>query len=581
MTVALYGCIGLIILWPYRHADFRLAGDLNFVLGMVSEGRNALNEGQFPIRVAPRQWERMRFPLFQYYGNLPFTVTGALAVVTGGNPYAAWKIATLLTFLVGGLGAEALAYLLTRHRGASVLAAAVFLLAPYQFTDVNGRGAFSEQVALNLLPAAIFFTYRTLLSTRPKYVLACAVAWTLIGLTHNIAYVYGVLLAGALFLSYLRLDRRSALRLGRLAAAGAIQALLLLWYFVPQLATLKSIVIGRQPIDPYHYSDLSPLYVLLSPKLSATPAAATARGLGLQVGWPILLGAAFAIAAIPLGRSSRFTRAAGARLAVLFALAFFIAWSPFDFWRHLPMTLWFVQFPYRLLMLVTLFGAMLTGIALSAWFPGQLRWRWASIILVLLAISTIPFIPPDDKLWPLFVEHQTTDPYIGATPLDAYLLTPAVAEQSSWLRADSGRVDWQYILESVPAQQNDPGLENGRISVAADKRHVRFGRVVRYDLSARSPTLLEMPVLYYPRVLDVRDNGQSIKYGNVGHYLAVKLQPGSHRVTVRYVGIRWANAVSAAAWGALGVIAAAALGKSLARRWRRQVVGAEISAVIS
>src|SRR5438874_2629637 len=63
----------------------------NHVSGII-EARNALAEGQFPIRVAPNQLNRERYPIFQFYGNLPYTVGGLLYWATDINPYLVWKI---------------------------------------------------------------------------------------------------------------------------------------------------------------------------------------------------------------------------------------------------------------------------------------------------------------------------------------------------------------------------------------------------------------------------------------------------------------------------------------------------------
>lgn len=563
------------MLWPYRGPDYRRSGDLDCVLGMTVEASNALAEGQFPIRVAPRQRESMRFPLFQYYGNFPYTVTGLISRGVDGNPYTAWKIAMLLTFVVGAVGAEKLAYLLTRRRGASVLAAVVFLIAPYQFTDMNARGAFSEQLAFNLLPIAFYFSFRAFLSRRWRYVPACAVAWAVVGLTHNIAYVYGVLFMAALFLSYTRLTRRSLERIPRLAAAGALQAGLVLWYFVPQLLTMKLLIIGNPPLDPYVWADLNPLYVLLSPRLTATPAAVNAPGLGLQVGWPILAGAVLTCLALALRRQNRFRRATALRLVLLLAASFFITWSPFDFWKHVPLILWFVQFPYRMLMFVVLFGALVAGLALSGWFPRRIPWPVACVAAFLLALSTLPFLRLPAEIWPHFVEGEMSAPNVGAGALAAYFVLPSAVQQTSWLPVDFNRADWDYVLQTIDAQKSAPAVAGKRVPVAADRNRVKMGRIVHYSMNASSPVLLELPVLYYPRVMEVRDNGVRIKHGNVGHYLAVKLPPGRHHLAIRYVGIHWANTVSAVGWLATCALAVVAVVRRLVlgNRERDQLAG--------
>ena len=81
-----------------------------------------------------------------------------------------------------------------------------------------------------------------------------------------------------------------------------------------------------------------------------------------------------------------------------------------------------------------------------------------------------------------------------------------------------------------------------------------------------APTLVQLPLLYYRHMLEVRDNGKAVRYGNLGRFVAVELGPGTHTIQVQFVGIRWANWISAAGW--LGVLAA---GLVLAVRRMRRV----------
>ena len=70
-------------------------------LSAVVEARSALLEGQFPIRTCTIQDGGSRYPLFQYYGNFPYTFAALLSLIPGVNPYTAFKLAILL-FLAGG-----------------------------------------------------------------------------------------------------------------------------------------------------------------------------------------------------------------------------------------------------------------------------------------------------------------------------------------------------------------------------------------------------------------------------------------------------------------------------------------------
>src|SRR5438128_1419771 len=66
----------------------------NHVSGII-EAKNALAEGQFPIRVAPHQNHNERYAIYQFYGNLPYTV---------GGPRARWRRRGLRVGAGYGLG---------------------------------------------------------------------------------------------------------------------------------------------------------------------------------------------------------------------------------------------------------------------------------------------------------------------------------------------------------------------------------------------------------------------------------------------------------------------------------------------
>src|SRR5260370_10891204 len=77
------------------------AQDLAKHVSVIVEARNALAEGQFPVRVAPNQNRGERYAIFQFYGNLPYTA-GGLLFLAGVNPYDAWKIVVGLALALGG-----------------------------------------------------------------------------------------------------------------------------------------------------------------------------------------------------------------------------------------------------------------------------------------------------------------------------------------------------------------------------------------------------------------------------------------------------------------------------------------------
>lgn len=553
--LVLYVLISLGLLWPYRSSAVRTDGDMKTVLALVVEARRALAEGQFPIRVAPDLQNGTRYPQFQYYGNFPFTVAGALAAVCRDDPYLAWKLTTLASLICGGYLMLRLAFALTRNYSASAMGGAIFLCAPYLLTDLYARVAFTELVGICLLPAAFYFSVRCFRSSRKRYVACSAIAWALIALSHNITYLYGVLFAALYLLSYLPLSRGRR-RFGRLAVAGLLHGVLVLWYVLPQLKTIHLLEIGST-VSPHLYAGLTPWRVLLSPVLTNTSEGSETPNLGLQVGWPILISILVCIGfAFWSGHGTRRSRGLTWRVGLLWLLAFLIAWTPLDFWRLAPRTLWFVQFPYRMLAFTTLFGAVLSAQALAWIFPRKLPCRIVVALLAAMGFSVASYYPHGrEPLYANLVQLLQRNPNLERLKEfvpKAEALT--IENQDAHLPADV----------AFPPRNGPAGLQ---------ARALRSSDILRGSLSwcefaSDKPVLLGLPVLDYPGLLDVRVDGNDALYGNSGRFVAVELPPGLHRLSVAFAGTGWANVVSSLGWGAV-FLAAAGIGiRQLV--WRRR-----------
>lgn len=81
--------------------------DLPFHISASWQARLALAEGQFPLRVAPREREGRRYAAFQLYGQFPYTVAAVLQKValpdTPQAPYVALKVVVWGSLVMGGL----------------------------------------------------------------------------------------------------------------------------------------------------------------------------------------------------------------------------------------------------------------------------------------------------------------------------------------------------------------------------------------------------------------------------------------------------------------------------------------------
>jgi hypothetical protein len=668
-ALILYTLLALAMMAPLAPEALPFSGaqDIaNHVSGVI-EARNALEEGQFPIRVPPHQINGERYPLFQFYGNLPYTLGGALYLVTDADPYALWKLVVTSCLIIAGYFTYRTALRLTRQKLPALAAGAVFITAPYLLTDIHGRAAYSELVAFALLPVIFYYAWRSFATRRWGPVLAAGIGWCALALSHNITFLYGSLFLGLYFLSYAAWRRRLAPRWLRVGAGYVLGWLLAAWYLLPQQLLLPDLASGLlTPVQDAAW--LTPLSVLLAPSVAlpvhlGSPYIVMPEHFGLQVGWLILAAAGLVGWGLCQGQgkaSGGQTQAV--RVLVLFGLALFMVWSPVDFWSLLPSMFSYVQFSYRLLMFVVLFGSVLSAFALALLFKGQMRPGHLVALVLAAGWGAAPYLGPLRQERSLSVDAEIAHPDIGRggangiyRPSAACLLRAPLVHAAmdgvdpntggpldvfgdlhykgrSWAAFPAPVEGDQLVLEGavghevqaplrliiavddkvVAAPELPPGpfqlripltptpgkefvrvmVEGQPIQVTMEPPHPRpqlqrsyalsrftlaanprrpvtstlipaesvrprmiWGHPSVCHLELAQPSLVQLPIMYYPRVLEVRLNGQIVPSRNLGRYVALELPPGEHTVSVRFVGLQWANRLSCVAWA--GAIVAA------------------------
>jgi hypothetical protein len=113
-------------------------------------------------------------------------------------------------------------------------------------------------------------------------------------------------------------------------------------------------------------------------------------------------------------------------------------------------------------------------------------------------------------------------------------------------------VHWQSPAAAGPLDDREL-LDAEKLAAQVE----RGGDATIYRCFLERPTVVQLPVLYFPKLLEVRDRGHKMRpasVGNLGRFVAVKLGPGPHEIRVRFAGVRWANVASAVAWGGVAVV---------------------------
>lgn len=527
------------------------AGDLTAHLSGIIEARNALREGQFPVRVAPNQLDGRRYPILQFYGNFPYTMGAVLTFVPGVNPYTAWKLVTFLFVAAAGFYTYRSALVLTRQTWPAVVAGVVFVLAPYVSTDIRARFAYAEAVSFCLLPAVFYYSWRAFASRRraARAIVLGGVCWSIVATSHNITYLYASALIGLFFLTMLSLRRaKDSQRMLRVGACYGLGMALAWWYLAAQLTGLSYITIAQNSGTPLWSTTYVPLRVLLSPLLTISPTAVGTPNLGLQVGWMILAASALGVLLLAKHFGPRdFQRAMLLRLLAALLLAFLIVWSPFNFWRWVPRLFYNVQFTYRVLMLVVLWGSLVAAVTLAMAFRGRRGMppaaAWAC--LVATAVMAMPYaIWRHTKLDRGAVSRLIARPDLGGQAAVAYVPSPA--------RLTSTQITPPPGVPIIPASETARALQYGKRTV--------------YFATPTQRVVAQLPVIFYAGLLDVKLNGRRAPHGQVDGLLALEMPAGPGVVEVQFSGVRWANRVSGVAWLCVLVAGAVALRSRLAAR---------------
>ncbi|MDP3998638.1 MAG: hypothetical protein Q8P89_03415 [bacterium] len=156
----------LILSWwavrPLFHPGFFPVHD-NTQVVRVYEMAQALRDGQFPVRWVADLGYGFGYPIFNFYAPLPYYV-GAIFNLVGLDAL----LATKLMFISGILLAGIFMYLLAREfwgELGGISAALFYMYAPYHAVDIYVRGAVGEFWAMAFLPLMAWGLYKVVQSS--------------------------------------------------------------------------------------------------------------------------------------------------------------------------------------------------------------------------------------------------------------------------------------------------------------------------------------------------------------------------------------------------------------------------------
>lgn len=517
----------------------------------IMQGSIALEEGQFPIRVAPNEHNGLGYPKFQFYSPVTYTIAGYIYKrLTPTNPFLALKITIWLGLMIAAFYIYRLAKLITRDSSAAILAGAAYIASPYLLINILARGAFTEAIGQCLLPIVLFYSCQPYLKNNISINNICVTGlmWSMLAMVHLITFVNASIMISLFFLFFKTEGRIKKIFFSGFAYIYGF--LLAAWYLGPVIIYQSLLNISNSLINPTIYN-----YLTLFSRLCGVVSTAIVSTLGSpRTGYDSVLSPPFypavgLVTLLAVGLCSYVVwfhpekfksvdKGLIKLLLVLFFLAFFLTWSPFDFWKYLPKIFVIEQFSYRFLAQVAWIGALLVAIAINIITNGKnpIQILVPGLLIICLTSSS----------W-LMAEYE------HAIPLTNITSNPNVAKSMI------GNSD-DYLMKSSPQLNQYNNIEPKIMNhLEMDTHCSKIAGKLNCQFPTTTVGVFEFPIIYYPNLLSVTVDGKKVSYLPIQfekYYLVgLKLNPGEHNIIIKFIGLIWANWISLMAWGFLiGVI---------------------------
>jgi len=380
--------INWLILRPVLAPDLFFPAHDSTWLIRLQQFDKAVSFGQFPPRLAPDMAYGYGYPLFKYYAPL-FTLLSWLVFKLVGDYALAVEIAIFLSNLVGSLGMFYLGKKIWGFWG-GVIASVSFTFLPFRALEVYVRGAFSENLAINLLPFWFYFLISIIRNKSGKRSASGFIFFSLaLLLAHNLYLIvlacFLPVLAGYFLITARPLKKKLLTVLSLLA----LVLLLGSWYWLPMIIGLKDISVfteAAKTVFSDHFVYLEQLWNWNWGFGGSAPG--LADGMSFKVGKLQLI---FAFLGLIFGfRLARRRNELVVFLAIFLISLFFSLSVSYFFWEKLPF-LAIVQFPWRFLGLLTLAVALFSGgLVVFEFIRSPIR-TWLTVAAVVLATLLLTY----------------------------------------------------------------------------------------------------------------------------------------------------------------------------------------------
>lgn len=256
IILGLIGCRDLFLPGFYESHD----GILH-VMRVVHLREAILSGGGFPIRWLSTWMAGYGSPVFNYIWPLPYFLAVFLTLM-GLSAETGVEILLGAGYIISGYTSYIFLSKLTKSKSAAFLGSAVYLWAPYRFTDLYIRGAIGEGFSFVFFPVAFWAILKAKESKKKIFPPWLAIFWALFILTHNLMALVAVIvfMFNIVYLSFWEKLPRRFLFSGILALVLGVG--ISSWYVLPAFG--ESNFVGVHEYLKYSYvQNFVPLALLI------------------------------------------------------------------------------------------------------------------------------------------------------------------------------------------------------------------------------------------------------------------------------------------------------------------------------
>lgn len=458
-------------LLPFFNTKFFYTQDYIFI-ARLQQMSTALSLGQFPVRWAPDL--RYGEPVFNFYNPLPYYIG---AVIHGFGFDFIWT--SKILFMISAMLSAVTMYLLAKYlfgQKAGILAAVLYVYAPYKAVDMYVRGSLSETWAFIFFP--LIFLASILIAKRTSFGNLVFLSLSLAGLalTHNVATLMFFPFLCFWWLYLILRERKIKIFLPLFFASilglGLDAFFLLPAFFEQGLIQTDFLTVGYFDFR-IHFVAIKQFFSLFWGYGSSTWG--PIDGLSFQVGLANIATLVIAVILAIIHRKNVILLRFLFFLGISFILSIYLQHGKSDFiWEAIP-SMAFIQFPWRFLG-VSIFIVSLTGAAIAPYLKNKFFPIYLILIIAAIASSLSYFRPKE------YMDNDFFDKFLNKEKM----------HQGMDLTKDYLPI-WVSTVDGPTL--NYPEADKGKIEVV---KFEKKGTKAESNIKVFTDSLIEVPMTYFP-----------------------------------------------------------------------------------